>query len=309
MTDVLITKNKLLFISAVAVCCIISGLFVKNAKQTTTKEVFQEKSDVQKDDFVVHDVGRFFDEFLFQKGIAENKKQIQIQDKIRGAIMPHHLIPSFIIASIFKSISEQNIETIILLSPNHYDIGDTPVVTSKISWETPYGKIEPNNKIIQQLLQKDYISVDEAVLDNEHGIAGLLPFVAYYDKSTKIVPLALRQNLTKEQLQDLSSEISNIIDDKTIVVASVDFSHYLTSEQAQKNDEKTLQVLQQRNYDELSQMNNDYLDSPESIAMLLYIMDNINIKGENVMYHTNSGELLDNPIDGVTSYFGVLFTQ
>ncbi|MEA3322960.1 MAG: AmmeMemoRadiSam system protein B, partial [Patescibacteria group bacterium] len=228
---------------------------------------------------------------------------------IFGAIVPHHLFASFIIADIFAKIAQQDTQTLILLAPNHQNIGNTPVLTSELAWETPHGKILPDAAMIGSLIQKDYISVDENILDNEHALGSLLPFIAYNNDAIRIVPLILRQNITKEQLQDLSKSIANIIDDKTIVVASVDFSHYLNSDEAEKNDEKTLQVMERRDYSTLLQMNSDYLDSPEAITVLLQVMEQLGAKSFEVLHHTNSGKLMDDLQSQATSYFGAIFTK
>lgn len=301
MTHLSITKGKLIFIG-IALICLIGIGFILRAKQD---EIIDEKQITIQD----HDVERFFDEHLFQKGIAETESAKPTQGKILGAIMPHHLIPSFIIADIFERIASQGTQTIILLSPNHYDIGATSVLTSKIVWNTPYGEVLPHSDIIQELIKKDYISIDEKILDNEHGIAGLLPFAKYYNDEIRVIPLILRQNITKEELRDLSRSIANVIDDKTVVVASVDFSHYLNSDEAEKNDVETLKVMDKKDYDALLQMNSDYLDSPEAIVTLLQIMEQLDIRKSEILHHTNSGRLMDEPSAQTTSYFGTVFVE
>ncbi len=271
--------------------------------------VRQETFGMKEKTLVKHETRRFFDEYLLRKGLFAKKKQIKNQKSIYGAIVPHHLLASFIISHIFELIANQNVETIILLSPNHYDIGNTPVVMGKIGWNTPYGIIKPDIEIINIFAHKDYISIDDEILDNEHGIAGLLPFLAYYKNDIKVVPIALRQNMTKDQLNDLSRSIADISDDKTVVVASVDFSHYLTSAQAQKNDEETQDAMENYNIDKILQMNSDYMDSPQAIVVLLQAMKLDNAKSMDFLYHTNSGKLMNDLYGKTTSYFGVIFTK
>jgi len=281
----------------------------RHSSKSTKEDLEFSKDHFVSEGLTVHDTKKFFDEYLFQKGIAETSSTNSIQGKIVGAVVPHHLIPSFIIADIFECIANQGTKTIILFSPNHQDIGDTSVLTSKIAWDTPTGKILPEIDVIQKLIQKDYISIDEDVLDNEHGIAGLLPFVTHYDSDIRVVPLILRRNITREQIQDLSQSLASMVDDKTVVVASVDFSHYLNSMQAEENDIDTLKAMKEKNYDKLLQMNSNHLDSPEAITVLLQIMEQLNIKSSEILHHTNSGRLMDEPFAETTSYFGMIFTK
>lgn len=270
----------------------------------------EEQTLIGKKQIKIHDTTRFFDDQLFYQGVSAKRiDDSNFDKKIYGAITPHHLLPSFIIAEIFERIAQQGTQTIILLSPNHYDIGNAPVLASELSWNTPYGEIKSQNDIIYELTRKNYIETNEAVLDNEHGIAGLLPFITYYDNSIRIVPLILRQDLTKKQIQDLSKSIADVVDEKTVVVASVDFSHYLNSAQAERNDEQTHKAIEKKDYNKLLQMNNDYLDSPEAIVILSQIMEQLGVNSSETLYHTNSGRLLDNPFAQTTSYFGMIFTN
>ncbi len=301
MTHLSITKGKLIFV-IVALICLIAVSFILREKQD--EAVVKEQIIIQE-----HNVERFFDEYLFQRGVAETENTKPTQGKILGAIVPHHLIPSFIIADIFERIASQGIQTIILLSPNHYDIGTTPILTSEIAWNTPYGEVLPHSNIIQKLTQKDYISVDEEILDNEHGIAGLLPFIKYYSDEIKIVPLILRQNLTEEQIGDVSKTIADVIDDDTVIVASVDFSHYFTSDEAEQKNEESIKVIEKRDYDKLLEMNSDNLDSPEAISILLQTVDKIGTKHLQMLHNTNSGKLMDDLYGETTSYFGIIFTE
>ncbi len=269
----------------------------------------EKEQQIVNEDNSVHSTEQFFDEYFFERGVSAERSQEKSDKHISGAIVPHHLLASFIIADIFAKIAQQGTQTIILLAPNHQNIGNAPVLTSGLAWETPYGKIMPHDEIISSLIQKDYVVADEDILDKEHAIGGLLPFISYYDNTVRIVPLILRQNMTREQLQGLSQSIADSVDDKTVVVASVDFSHYLNSDEAEKNDEKTLKAMEGHDYGALLQMNSDYLDSPEAIVTLLQVMEQLDIKKSEILHHANSGRLMDESFAQTTSYFGTIFVE
>ncbi len=309
MTYLLIRKRKLLSISILLTCSFVIGFLFINRQSEKRDEKSTEQSVGQINNIDVHDTKNFFDEYLFQKGISEGDKQKKVKEKIRGAIVPHHLLASFIIADILGQIVEQDAQTIILLAPNHQDIGSVSVFTSELAWNTPYDVIMSDDELINLLIQKDYIAVDYKILDEEHAIGGLLPFIAYYSNTIRIVPLILRQNMTKYQLQDLSQSIADIVDDKTVVIASVDFSHYLNSIQAEEKDRDTLTAMKGKDYDTLLQMNSDYLDSPEAIVILLQVMERLGIDNSKILHHTNSGKLMNEYFAETTSYFGTIFTK
>ncbi|MEN8252661.1 MAG: AmmeMemoRadiSam system protein B [Patescibacteria group bacterium] len=305
-----LSVNKL--IVAFLILVITTGVMVlvlNSVIDIYNKKNWKNETVVQVENIKEHDVKKFFDEYLFQKGISGDKSKIEVHGEIYGAIVPHHLIPSFIIADIFERITKQDTKTIILLAPNHHDVGNTPVVVGALEWNTPYGKIMPNTEMISKLSQKDYISIDDQILDNEHGIAGLLPFITYHRNDIKIVPIILRQNITREQINDLSKSIVDIKNDNAVIVASVDFSHFLTSAEAEQNDKRTKMMMKDHDIDELLRMNTDYLDSPEAISVLLQTMKQIEVPSMNILYNTNSGYLMNDPYGETTSYFGIVFAR
>lgn len=255
----------------------------------------------------VHQV-KFFDEEAFNEGIFRVKSTTQGSGyQIKGGIVPHHLLPSFMIADFFSRLSAQKPSTIILLGPNHYERGNFPALTSIYGWETPFGTVNPNKSIIYDLLGDNLAQVDEEVLPEDHSIGGILPFIKYYLPETKVVPILLSRKFIKEESEKLAAHLSKRVGNNIVVVASVDFSHYLTNIQAQEKDEVTLEVMKSFDYRRLYSLNNDYLDSPASIGTLLMTMQKLGTTNMDILYHTNSGKLERDNISPTTSYFSLAF--
>ena len=94
---------------------------------------------------------------------------------------------------------------------------------------------------------------------------------------------------------------------ETVLVAPVDFSHYLRNKEAQEKDNITLEVLKNYDYRQLFALNNNYIDSPPSIAVLLMVMQKLGTTQMDVLYHTNSGELQKDDYIETTSYFSITY--
>lgn len=252
----------------------------------------------------------FEDRELFLKSVADYSMGGELMDSnIKGGIVPHHLLPSFIIADFFSRLSAKEVETIILVGPNHYERGDANAITSDYIWETPFGILEPNTEIIKDLEDKHLIKADEQVLPLDHSMTSILPFIQYYLPQAKVVPLILKSDFDEREVDVLAKELGGYIrDKKAIILASVDFSHYLTNFEAKEKNKESLKAIEKRSYNEMFSFKNDHMDSPASVALVLKTMDAINAKQMTVLHDTNSGELLGDNFSQITSYLSLTFS-
>ena len=61
-------------------------------------------------------------------------------------------------------------------------------------WKTPFGNIESDENIINQLLKDKQITSGINLFRQEHGIYTLIPFIKRALPNSKIVPLVLKQS-------------------------------------------------------------------------------------------------------------------
>lgn len=251
---------------------------------------------------------RFFERDHFYAGVeyaANHQRTFPYQ--VRGGIIPHHLYPGFIIADFFQRLSNQKPHTLILIGPNHYERGSFKALTSRYGWQTPFGIVYPDESVIAHLVDASALHVDEDVLPEDHAVSGILPFVSYYLPDTRIVPILLSGHMTETEAAALAEHLFKIADDETVIIAPVDFSHYLNSIQAQEKDEVTLSVVKRFDYRTLFSLNNDYLDSPPSVAVLLMAMEKLGSTTMDLLHNTNSGMLQNNDAIETTSYFSIVY--
>lgn len=250
----------------------------------------------------------FYEKSTFLSGIKTARdKDRKFDKKIVGGIIPHHLLPGFMIADFFKTISKEKPKTIILIGPNHYERGSFKALSSDFGWTTPYGNAYPDLEKIDLLVNDNVVKIDNNVLPGDHAVAGSIPFIKYYIPDAKVVPILLSGFMTLDDVSKLSQSISKITDDNTIVVAPVDFSHYLSVEQADKNDKIILSYIKSFDYSRIMSLNNDFLDSPPSITTLLMVMQTLNAKKISVLQHDNSARVVKNMNEATTSYYSIIF--
>ena len=151
------------------------------------------------------------------------------------------------------------------------------------------------------------MSLDQSIIKEEHSVGALMPYIKYYLPKAKVIPIILRATTAEMEMSLLIDGIGSLLsDEKTIIIASVDFSHYLDSNKAQKNDKITQQKIENSDYNALLRMNNDYLDSPKSLVALLTLMDRDKRKYK-ILNNTNSGQLFNENSTLVTSYFTIIY--
>lgn len=252
----------------------------------------------------------FWEESSFYDAIL-NASQKQVSNYIvQGAIIPHHLLASDIIAEFFQTIQEQPVERIVLIGPNHYELGRTNIITSYYDWNTPIGTVRSDLAFIELILkQASFAGVDEDVAEREHSVSSIMPFIAHYFPSAKVVPIIVSTKITSSQLSALSKILFSLNNQGTLFLASVDFSHHLTSDQAEVRDVTTLNLLRDGNLDSFLTVDSTYTDSPKSIVLLFKIMKEAGLSDFHVLSHENSGLRTNNKFGEVTSYFSIVFNK
>ncbi len=229
-----------------------------------------------------------------------DKNKINKVNKIQAVITSHHFLAKDLIAKTLAIVDEEKIEEIILVSPDHFKQikkRQCLILTDNIGWETDFGKLEPESSEINKINKNQNVCTDFNSFRGEHGIYTLVPFLKNYFPKAKIVPLILKPKNNFEDFYNLGKEIANDFDkSKTLMVISSDFSHYVTESVANKQDEKSVEILKNKNKEKISLMENDcrqcvaflfgYLgEKPE--FNLIKISNSFEISGENKDYVTS----------------------
>lgn len=250
----------------------------------------------------------FYEEKSFLDGVNQAKTIRKSTDyKISGGIIPHNLDVSFIMADFYNRLSRQKPTTIILLGPNHYEKGNFKTLTSLYDWETPFGTVKPDEIIINALVEKNLVRINENALPDDHAVAGSMSFIKFYIPEAKVVPILLSKSMDKKESEILADKLKELMKENTVIVAAVDFSHYLANIQSQEKDKITFKVMQDFDYRQLFLMNNDYLDSPPSIGTLLMVMQKLKTTNIDLLYNSNSGAIQKNDHIQTTSYFAIAY--
>lgn len=222
------------------------------------------------------------------------------ESRIYGGILPHHLIVKEKIASFISGLKKYDYETIVLIGPNHYNRGASDLATSRLSWQTPFGAVDAGQELIDMLSKDNNIAGDNNAMNSEHAISGLVGFLKYAFPKAKLVPIIIKPSISGKKIETLSNSLVKYIDpEKTLVLASVDFSHYQPVSVAHFHDKISNAAINNFNFEKIKDIE---IDSPASINVLLKYLAKAKAQKASLVYHTNSSELIKMPDEPSTSH-------
>lgn len=228
---------------------------------------------------------------------------------IVAGVAPHHLVAKDILQSFYEHLEKNsNPNTIVIIGPDHFNAYYTHgsnFITIKPQSEDFFG-LEVDKQLIEDINSTMPLAFSNSSVKIDHAVRNHIDYIKKYLPKTKIFPVLIPGTITKIEsdnfVDGLVKSNKNIL-----VIASVDFSHYLSSEMADLHDLKSMRVI--KNYEQ-ENFNQLEVDSWQS----LYIARNYaKAKGAETpieIGHSNSYKI--NPIkseEGTTSYYSVVFKK
>lgn len=228
-------------------------------------------------------------------------------ERIQAMIVPHHTLVAPLIDDMFRrSVETIQPKRVIIVGPNHPDIG-YKAITGLNDWTTPAGVLSADTQVIGTLVTKQLAVVDEETIRQEHSITTIIPYIQTYFPEATIVPIILSSTHDEHQSRALGAYLGSILEDKTLLVASIDFSHYLPHEIAEQKDKETYAAIEAHDIARIAGLNGDYLDSAPSLVTLLTAVDRESKAPHKLVTHTNSSVVMGAPLQETTSYFTIFF--
>ena len=233
------------------------------------------------------------------------------QDIVSG-VVPHHLLAKDMMEDFFSYISSrEKPKTIVILSPDHFQSGILMESNSFITIALDSNQKEFNNLKVDTLLWEKLLKENKMILNNsaviaEHGVTVLFPYIKKYFPETNILPILIPADITKEQVEKLVKTVDENTLPNAIVVASVDFSHYLPSQAANFHDVKSIRVL--LNFEE-ENFENIEVDCWQALYAARLFANLRQKEVPRIIAHKNSVDFLNLELEETTSYFSVVFGE
>ena len=199
----------------------------------------------------------------------------------KAIIVPHagYFYSGKTAAAAFSRISPSVKKIILLGTSHHYYLRGGCVLNYKVLL-TPLGEVKVSNEMENFIREPDMSFVPEAD-KYEHSIEIELPFLQRVLKDFEVIPVIVGEI----NPISFSETLDKYSDDNTLIVVSVDLSHFHTQQEANKLDKFTIDtVLNLRTAD----VKKCEIDSPYAVAALIELAKKRKWKPSLLDYRTSA---------------------
>lgn len=187
---------------------------------------------------------------------------------IAGAVVPHYAPAMYMVSDILSSVGFSP-DTVVVVAPNHAGKG-IPVQVCGRGYYWKSGTIAGDQSLAKRIATGLDIETDDTAAQEDWSASLLMPYVAQYFPDAHVVTVLLSRGAGEAQVLALADCLAEISETQEILVlGSADFSHYQDEQTAHNCDTETARVIAAGNRAQLLSLGNEYLDSPETVAVLL----------------------------------------
>jgi MEMO1 family protein len=163
---------------------------------------------------------------------------------LRAAVVPHAGYPFSgpIAAHVYARVAADAVpETVLILGVDHHGLGSGPALSDR-TWETPLGPTEVDHELVRALTH-DPVRVEEAAHAREHSIEVQLPFLEYSLPRPRFVALQV-PFASYDELVRVALVVREAIEGRDVLLlASTDFSHYVSVPVANRLDHRAIEAI------------------------------------------------------------------
>ncbi len=231
-----------------------------------------------------------------------------------GGVVPHagYMFSAYQAVHFFEIIrqTDQRFDTVVIVNPNHTGLGHEIAFDSNDLWETPLGAVSLDTEFGLSL----GIEISEIEQKQEHSGEVMVPFLQHFlDYEYKIAPITLSNQTFKNAkfLAERLMESASVLDRKILLIASSDFSHFLSPEEGREKDSYVLEniiALDSEAIENVVRKKNISVCGFGPIMTLIEYSKLISVEPKvNVLKIGHSGEVI--PSNEVVDYVSILFSN
>lgn len=254
---------------------------------------------------------------IYESVLKSEKSKINYslsKKKLIGAVMPHAGFmycgyQAIHVLEILKSLRKKP-ETIIIINPNHTGHGEEISVDSNEAWKTPI-RI---SYLDQSFSSRLGLTVSDLAHQYEHSGEVILPFLQYaLDIDFEIVPICISvQNYDNaRKVASAIFEVNQLLNKDIFIIASSDFSHFVSPEMGYKLDSPIISEIEKLNAENVEQMIKEKNISICGFGPIMALIEYAKLESQkSEVTHLRSGHSGEvHPSDDVVHYHSLLFQK
>ena len=242
------------------------------------------------------------------RGMVDDKAE---KEEVIGLISPHagYIYSGPVAGATISRIKFK--DTFIIIGPNHTGMGRPLSIMTEGVWKTPLGEVEIDSELAKQILAtSSCLEGDSEAHQYEHSIEVQIPFLQYFKKDFRLVPIMLSYS-TGATYKEIGKELAKAIKDlnrQVVIIASSDMTHYEPQESAQWKDTQAIEAMLDLDEDELLRRVDELRISMCGYApavSLISAAKELGAKRAELVRYQTSGDITGDYIS-VVGYAGVI---
>ena len=250
-----------------------------------------------------------------------NEKSVTTE-KPFAFIMPHagYIYSGKTAAAVIPYMKGYGFKRVVILAPTHRAaIMNSACLSGAGKFRTPFGDITVDSAFEEKLLMNKLFFRNAELHAPEHSAQIEIPFIQYALGDVKIVPVIVGR-LDSKSIKSIADTLKNLIDDKTLVIASSDFTHYGASydylpfskdipENLKKLDMEAFGFIEKKNASGFINYINETGDTICGEFPIAVLLEMLPEKSEaKLLKYDTSGRITGNYTNSV-SYMSIMFNN
>ncbi len=233
------------------------------------------------------------------------------KEDVIGLVLPHagYIYSGPVVGAALSRINFK--DTFIIMGPNHTGMGKPMSIMTEGTWKTPFGDVEVDSVLAKAIKSRSaHLQEDTEAHAFEHSIEVQLPFLLYFKKDVKIVPIMMSYG-KPEVYKDIGRAIARTLldsDKEAVIIASSDMTHYESQESAKKKDAQAIEAVLELNADKLlkrvAEQNITMCGFAPAVALITAAKE-LGAKSAELVRYQTSGDVLKD-YTSVVGYAGII---
>ncbi len=232
-------------------------------------------------------------------------------ENIFGIVAPHagYVYSGKTAAHAYNLLIGKKYKTVVIISPSHSEYFPGISIFEGDAYETPLGVLNVERKFCEMLLTNDgTIFTGYEGHRREHALEVQLPFLQSVLNDFKIVPIVMGDQ-SRQNINVLAVKLAEVSDNKTLIVASSDLSHFYSKSQADRLDSIVEKRVREFDYESLQfDLENHTCEACGGgpIVALMKAANFKNVGHSMILSRTDSGDVTGDTSE-VVGYLSAVF--